>query len=169
MIIVDEALAILICLALYLSLRLVHESLMLIATALSATPIVCYLIATPALKVLHLSHQYGAAATSAEREELIGAGQAVLSSWFGTPYQVGYVVESIGMLLIGLMMRSQMFSRLASYVGILSGAVAFGIYVPKAGVFISILSVVRMQVQYVMDALTLLCLSQGRLNERFCR
>ncbi len=162
-IIVDEVLAIPICLALYLSLRRVHESLMLIATALSAASIVCYLIATPALNMLYLSHQYGAATTSAEREELIGAGQAVLSSWLGTPYQVGYVVGSIGMLLIGfVMLRSQIFSRLAAYMGILSGAVAFGVYVPKVGVFISILSVVGMQVWYVMVALTLLRISEGR-------
>src|ERR1017187_5620367 len=54
-IIVDEVLAIPICLALYLSLRRVHESLMLIATALSAASIVCYLIATPARNMLYLS------------------------------------------------------------------------------------------------------------------
>jgi hypothetical protein len=168
-IIVDEVLAIPICLALYLSLRRAHESLMLIATALSAASIVCYLIATPALNMLYLSHRYGAAATSAEREELIGAGQAVLSSWLGTPYQVGYVVGSIAMMLIGfVMLRSQIFSRFAAYMGVLSGTVGFGIYVPKVGVFISILSVVCMQIWYVMIALTLLRLCQSRLNQRFC-
>ncbi len=165
-IIVDEVLAIPICLALYLSLRRVHESVMLIATALSAASIVCYLIATPALNMLYLSHQYAAAATGVEREELIGAGQAVLSSWLGTPYQVGYVVGSIAMLLIGfVMLRSQIFSKFTAYMGILSGVVGFGFYVPKVGVFISILSVVCMQVWYVMIALTLLRLGQGRLNQ----
>lgn len=87
LIIVDEVLAIPICLALYLSLRRVHESLMLIATALSAASIVCFLIATPALNMLYLSKQYAEATTGAEREGLLAAGQAVLSSWLGTPYQ----------------------------------------------------------------------------------
>ncbi len=74
------------------------------------------------------------------------------------------------MMLIGfVMLRSRIFTRLAAYMGILSGAVSFGIYVPKVGVFISILSVVGMQVWYVMVALTLLRLSRGGLNQRLCR
>lgn len=84
---VDEVLFIPICLALYFSLRRVHESLMLIATALSAASITCFLIATPALNMLYLSRQYVAAATGVEREEFLAAGQAVLSSWFGTPFR----------------------------------------------------------------------------------
>jgi hypothetical protein len=160
LIIVDEVLAIPICLALYLSLRRVHESLMLIATALSAASIVCFLIATPALNMLYLSRQYAAATTGVEQEGLLAAGQAVLSSWMGTPYQVGYVVGSIAMLLIAwMMLRSQIFSRSTAYVGIVASVVGFGVYVPKVGVFISILSVVGMQVWYVMIALTLLRLS----------
>src|ERR1035438_1577607 len=103
-IIVDEVLAVPICLALYLSLRRVHESLALIATALSAASILCFLIATPALNMLYLSHQYAAAATAGEREALLGAGQAVLSSWLGTPYQVGYVLGSIAMIVISVVM-----------------------------------------------------------------
>lgn len=160
LIIVDEVLAIPICLALYLSLRHVHESLMLIATALSAASIVCFLVATPALNMLYLSQRYAVAATTVEREGLLAAGQAVLSSWMGTPYQVGYVVGSIDMLLIGwVMLRSRIFSKTTAYVGIVASLVSFGVYVPKVGVFISILSVVGMQVWYVLMALTLLRLS----------
>ena len=160
LIIVDEVLAIPICLALYLSLRRVQESLMLIATALSAASIVCFLIATPALNMLYLSKQYSVAGTSVEREGLLAAGQAVLSSWQGTPFQVGYVVGSIDMLLIaGVMLRSPIFSKLTAWAGIVASVVGFGVYVPKVGIFISILSVVGMQVWYVMIALTLLRLS----------
>ena len=165
-IIVDEVLAIPICLALYLSLRRFHESLVLIATALSAVSIVCFLIATPALNMLYLSRQYAAASTTAERDGLLGAGQAVLSSWLGTPYQVGYVLGSIDMILIStVMLRSRIFSGFTAYMGILAGAVGFGVYAPKVGVFISILSVVGMQIWYVMIALTLLRLSKSRLNQ----
>ena len=160
LIIVDEVLAIPICLALYLSLRRVHESLMLLATAFSAISIVCFLIATPALNMLYLSRQYAAATTGVEREGLLAAGQAVLSSWQGTPYQVGYVVGSIEMLLVGwVMLRSKIFSKATGYVGIAASIVGLGIYVPKAGIFISLVSVVGMQVWYVMIALTLLRLS----------
>ena len=157
LIIVDEVLAIPLCLALYLSLRRVHESLMLIATGLSGASIVCFLIATPALNMLYLSQQYATAATGVEREGLLAAGQAVLSSWMGTPFQVGNVIGSVGMMLIGwVMLRSRIFSKAAGYVGIMAGAVGLGMYVPKVGVFISLISVVGMQVWYVMIALTLL-------------
>ncbi len=159
LIIVDEVLAIPLCLALYLSLRRAHESLMLIATALSAASITCFLIATPALNMLTLSRQY-AATSGAEREQLLAAGQAVLSAWQGTPFQVGNVVGSIGMLLIGwVMLRSQIFSKSTGLVGIVSGVLGIGMYVPKIGVFISILSVVGMQIWYVMIALKLFRLS----------
>jgi len=157
LIIVDEVLAIPLCLALYVSLRRVHESLMLIATALSAASILCFLIATPALNMLYLSQQYAAATSGAVREQFLAAGQAVLSSWQGTPFQVGNVVGSIGMVLIGwVMLRSQIFSKAAGYVGIVAGVVGFGMYVPRVGVYISMLSVVGMQVWYVMIAITLL-------------
>lgn len=169
-IIVDEVLAIPICLALYLSLHRVHESLTLLATALSAASIVCFLIATPALNMLYLSRQYAIATNSADREALLGAGQAVISSWLGTPYQVGYVLGSIDMILISIvMLRSTIFGRFAAYVGILSGTLGFGVYVPKVGVFISILSVVIMQIWYVMIAPVLLRLSKNQQREKFNR
>jgi hypothetical protein len=160
LIIVDEVLAIPICLALYLSLRRVHESLVLIATGLSAASITCFLIGTPALNMLALSRQYAAVTSSVEREQLLAAGQAVLSSWQGTPFQVGNVVGSIGMILIGwAMVRSQIFSKTTGYIAIVAGVVGFGMYVPKFGIFISLLSVVGMQIWYVMMALALLRLS----------
>ena len=83
-------------------------------------------------------------------------------SWMGTPFQVGNVVGSIEMLLIGwVMLRSQIFSKAAGYVGMVAGVVGLGMYVPKVGVFISIVSVVGMQVWYVMIAGTLLRLSRS--------
>jgi len=165
-IIVGEVLAIPICLALYLSLHRLHESLVLIATALSAVSIECFLIATPALNMLYLSYQYAAASTAVDREGLLGAGQAVLSSWLGTPFQVGNVIGSIGMILISyVMMRSQIFSKFIASMGILAGALGLGMYLPRVGVFISILSVVGMQIWYVMIALTLLRFCKGRSNQ----
>ena len=162
LIIVDEVLAIPLTLALYFSLRRVNESLVLLATALSAGSIACFLIGTPALNMLYLSQQYAAATTGVEQERLLATGLAVLSSWQGTPFQVGNVVGSIGMLLIGsVMLRSQIFSRSTGYVGILSAVVGLGMYVPKVGIFISLVSVVGMQIWYVMIALALFRVCRG--------
>jgi hypothetical protein len=162
LILVDEVLAIPLCFALYLSLRRGHEAVMLLATAFTAASIMCFLIATPALNMLYLSQKYAAATTGAEQEGLLAAGEAVLSSWMGTPYQVGYALGSIDMLLVGwVMLRSQIFSKAEGYVGIAAALVGFGVYVPKVGVLISIVSVVGMQVWYVMIAMTLFRLSKS--------
>lgn len=159
-ILVDEVLGIPILLALYLSLRHVHESLVLIATGLSVVSTVCFLSGNPSLNMLYLSQQYAAATTDTARDGLLGAGQAVLSSWQGTPYQAAYVVGTIAMLILSsVMLRSAVFSKLTAYVGIVASVVGFGLYVPRIGVYISILSVVAMQVWYVMIALSLFRLS----------
>ncbi len=160
-IVVDEVLGIPILLALYLSLRRVHESLVLIATMLSVVSTVCFISGNPSLSMLYLSQQYAAATTAAARDGLLGAGQAVLSSWLGTPYQAAYVVGTISMLIIScVMLRSAVFSKFTAYVGIVAGIVGFGLYVPRIGVYISILSVVAMQIWYAMIALTLFRLTR---------
>ena len=106
------------------------------------------------------------------RLPLIGMGfwepaEAVLSSWLGTPFQVGNVIGSIGMILISyVMMRSQILSKFIASMGILAGALGLAMYLPGVGVFISILSVVGMQIWYVMIALTLLRFCKGRNNQR---
>jgi hypothetical protein len=63
--------------------------------------------------------------------------------------------------------RSLIFSKPSRYVGILAGALGLGMYVPRVGVYISILSVIGMQIWYVWIAVTLLRLNTGRINRRF--
>jgi len=58
-------------------------------------------------------------------------------------------------LISWVMLRSPDYGKFTAYVGIISGLVGFGVYVPRVGVYISILSVVGMQLWYVMIALTL--------------
>ena len=117
-IIVDEVLGIPILLALYLSLHRVHESWVLIATGLSVVSTVCFISGNPSLNMLYLSQQYAAATTATARDGLLGAGQAVLSSWQGTPYQVAYVTGMIAMLIIScVMLRSLVFSQFTALCG----------------------------------------------------
>jgi|SRR5271165_632057 len=152
-ILVDEVLAIPICLALYFSLRRGQASLMLLATALEGVSILCFLLGTPALNMLHLSNQYAVASTSAQKEALLAVGESLMWS---SALQIGYFVGTLGMLLVGwAMLRSQVFRAAAGYVGILAALLGFGIYLPKFGVQLSLLSVVGMQVWYVMIARTL--------------
>ncbi len=161
-IVLDEVLGITILLALYLSLRRVNPSLVLIGTALSAVSTMCFILGNPSLNMLYLSQQYAAATNDAVRQGLLGAGQAVLSSWAGTPYQSGYVAGTIAILIIAIvMLRSTVFGKFTAYVGIAASIVGFGLYVPRVGLYISLLSVVGMQVWYVMIALALFRLSKS--------
>ena len=160
-IILDEVLGVPILLALYLSLRRVNSSLVLIGTALSAVSTMCFILGNPSLSMLYLSQQYAAATTDAARQGLLAAGQAVLSSWAGTPYQSGYVLGTVAMLIIAIaMLHSTAFGKSTAIVGIAASIVGFGLYVPRVGLYISLLSVVGMQVWYVMIALALFRLSK---------
>jgi len=153
LILVDELLAIPLSLALYLSLRRVHESLMLLATALAGVSIMCFLVATPALNMLSLSRQFAVASSDAQREALLAVGNSLMWS---SAFQVGYVVGSIEMLIVAwVMLYSPSFGKAAAYVGIAASLIGLGIYVPKVGVQLSLLSVVGMQVWYIMIAQTL--------------
>jgi len=157
LILVDEVLAIPLCLALYFSLRRGQQTLMLLATALEGVSVLGFLLGVPALNMLHLSQQYTTASTSAQKEALLAIGETLMSS---SAMQIGYFLGTLGMLFVGwAMLRSQVFSRAAGYVGIVAALVGFGLYVPKIGVQLSLLSVVVMQVWYVMIARTLWNLS----------
>jgi hypothetical protein len=57
------------------------------------------------------------------------------------------------------MLRSQVFSKFTGYIGIVASVLGFGIHVPKVGIFISLLSVVGMQLWDLMIALALFRLS----------
>ena len=158
-IIVDEVLAIPICLAFYLCLHRTQESLVLLATALSGASISCFLVGTPSLTMLNLSQKYAVAATSAERDAILAAGQSALATWLGTPCQVGYVLGTLGMLLVSIvMLQSPIFSKTAGYLGIAASIVGLGLYVPKVGLYISLVSIVLMQIWYVIVAFALLAL-----------
>jgi hypothetical protein len=91
----------------------------------------------------------------------VKAGQVLLSCWQGTPFQVGYIVGTMGMLFVArVMLRSEIFSKSAAYVGIAASVIGFGLYVPKIGVLLSIFSVVVIQIWYVMIAVAFLRISK---------
>jgi len=64
-------------LALYVALRRVNESLMTVALALGLLEAVAFVAARPALEMLYLSDRYASAATDAQRDALLAAGEAV--------------------------------------------------------------------------------------------
>jgi hypothetical protein len=166
LLIVDQALAIPIALALYMALRRTSESFMLIATALSLVAITSYFTSNTAFPMLSLSHQHLAATTESQRSLVLAAGQAMMASYTGTAFHGSYVLGSIGLLMTAIvMLRSRVFVKATGYVGALGSIVGLGLYVPRIGLFLSILSVPFLAVWNLLIAWTFLHLGWGRRKE----
>jgi hypothetical protein len=140
--ILSNILSIPLYLAFYVSLRRFNQSLMTIATAAGLIAIALVFTARPAFDLLFLSDQYAAATTEAQQALILAAGQAKIALQFGTAQNVHYVLGAIALLIISVVqLRSDVFSKTTAYVGIVANVLAFGLYMPKIGVYISILSV----------------------------
>jgi hypothetical protein len=153
LLIADTALFIPILLALYVALRRASESLMAIATALGFVGIAAYFASNTAFNMLSLSDQYAAATTEAQRSILLAAGQAMLAIYQGTAFHMNYVLGSLALLIISVvMLRSNIFSKVTAYVGILANVLVFGLYVPTIGISLSIISVVFLEIWWILIA-----------------
>ncbi len=152
---VDQVLAILIFLALYVALRRTNESFMAIAIALGLVSAALFIASNPAFAMLSLSDQYATAGTEAQRAMFLTAGQAILVTWQGSAFQASYILGSIAPIIISVVMlqdRSRIFGKSTAYPGILANVIALGLYVPKIGVYISIFSVVFLWIWYILIA-----------------
>jgi hypothetical protein len=142
--VVNAAVGIATILALYVALRRVSESLMAIATVLGLVEAVAFIVARPALEMLYLSNQYADASTDAQRTMILAAGEAVLATFHGTAFHVGINLFSIYYLIVAIvMLRSNIFGRVAAYTGFVAAILNWGLYVPGGlGLILGTLSVV---------------------------
>jgi hypothetical protein len=151
--VVNATLGITTTLALFVVLRQVSESFMAIALALGLVEVVSFIVARPAMEMLYLSDQYAAATTDAQRAMLLAAGEAVWATFHGTAFHVGYNLFSIYFLIVSLvMLRSNVFGRVAAYAGILAAILNWGLYVPQIGIVLSALSVVPLAIWLILVA-----------------
>lgn len=119
---VNNALLILIYLALYMALRREAESGMLIGLVLGLVGIAAYYASNPAFEMLSLSNQMAAASTDVQRAIMQAAGQALLESYRGTAFNVYYVLNAAALLILAVvMLRSQFFTRATAILGIVAG------------------------------------------------
>jgi len=160
--IVYGALSIPVSLALYVALRRTNPVLMLVYIGLSIAGTAALFTARPALEMLHLSGQYTAATTEAQKVMLLAAGEATLAVFHGTAYMVSYLLGSITGLIVSIaMLRSRIFSKATAYIRITASVLDFGLFVPTVGVFISAFSAVLLLVWNILIARRLLQLGQG--------
>ena len=118
----NNALLILIYLALYTALARANQSLMTIALVLGLVGIAAYYASNVAFEMLDLSGQYAAATTETERAAVLAAGRALLAVYTGTAFDVYYVFNAIALLIVAaVMLRSRVFSRATAYSGLVAG------------------------------------------------
>ena len=166
LLIVDYVLLVPIVLALYVALRQASESFMAVATALYFVAIAAYFASNTAFEMLSLSDQYAAATTDAQRAMYLAAGQTMLATFEGTAFQVSYVLSSVaGIMIGGVMLRSDIFSGLAAYALIVGDVIGLGLYIPAMGIFLSVISVPVLWIWYVLIARRLFQLGSGVSKE----
>ncbi|HEX8993037.1 MAG TPA: hypothetical protein VF784_15250 [Anaerolineales bacterium] len=166
LLVADQVLTILMFLALYVVLWRVSRSFMLMGVALGLLSTVLFIASNPACAMLSLSDGYAAAVTDAQRAAFLAAGQATIAGWEGSAFHVSYIIGSIAAIAISaVMMRSGVFGRATAWLGILSNAIALGLYVPVIGRYISVFSVVFLWVWYLLTGLRLFRLARRSTGE----
>jgi hypothetical protein len=116
-------------LALYVALRGVRPSAMLIAAYFAFLGIATFVAPRVAmLSVLPLSERYAAATSDAIRSQLLAAGEALGSLGTATPQTVGFLFIAVATLIISVvMLRSDLFGRTTPYVGISAAILTFAL------------------------------------------
>lgn len=109
-------------LALYAALHRTSEAIMAVGSVLFFVGIANFFATNTAFPVLSLSNQYAAAQTETERAMYLAAGQAMLTLFNENAFLVSYVIVSAAWAMISWpMLRSNLFSRMTAYAGILAG------------------------------------------------
>ena len=120
---VNYALVSVMFLALFVTLRRINRSAMVIATTFGLVGIAIYFASNQAFTLLSLSHQAAAAATAGQRSMVVNDGQTLLAiNQFSSPgrYLSLFLIAAAGLLTSGVMLRSNMYSRATAYVGMLA-------------------------------------------------
>ena len=160
---IDQAILIVLFLGLFIALRRTNPSLMTIAVTVGLIGTAVYFASNTGFNMLNLSNQYAAATTEAERVGLIGAGQAMMATYQGTAFNVGYVMQGAADLLIAIvMLRSTVFSRATGWVGTVYGITAL---VPASagtvGFVLGFVSLLPMMVWFLLTGRRLLQLARS--------
>ena len=119
---VNNAVMVLIYLAIYMSLRRHAETAMLVSLVLALVGITAYYASNTAFEMLALSHQFAAVTSEVQRTALLGAGEAALAIYRGTAFDSYYVLNAAALLIFAfVMLRSKDFPRAAAILAIVSG------------------------------------------------
>ncbi len=123
LLIVINVLLILIYLALYVALNRFNKSYMTIALAIGLVGTTLFFASREAtFGMFSLSNQYAAATSDVQRAMFLAAGQALLTIYNGTAFDLSYILGGIVILIFSIvMLQSNIFSKATAYVGIVMG------------------------------------------------
>jgi hypothetical protein len=154
---VEQALLFPIVLALWVAVRRAGESLMGLGAVLWLAGALLLLGSNTAFEMLALARGYGAAATEAARAGYLAAGQGMLASYLdmGSGFVYGYVISSVGGLLVGAAMLRADDWRTAGRVLIAGTVLGLCIFLPVVGIPLSLLSVLVLVGWYALVAVRL--------------
>lgn len=120
--IINNAILIPIYLSVYYALRKDNEPLMTIALVIGLVGVTTYFASNTSFEMLTLSRQFTQAATQAERNIYLAAGQSMWAIYKGTAFNVYYILNAIVLILYSLvMLKSNTFNRFTAYIGLLTG------------------------------------------------
>lgn len=161
--VVDTVLAAILMLALVVVLWRAAPGLMALAGTLGFVGAAAFFSSNPAFSMLALSTRYWDATTDAQRGAFLSAGEAMMSTWNGTAYLVFYLLGAVATLIFAYaMLRSDVFSQLTGWIGIVAGVLMLWPPVNTVFLVISFLSLIPMVVWYVLVARRLLQLARSR-------
>lgn len=146
LLIVDQVLIAIVCLALCVSLWRVSRAWISIALLFAVVACATYIASNPAFEMLRLSHRFEAATTPMQHMQALSAGEAMIATWLGSSFATGYVLGALAFLIIAVvMLRSDVFSRATGYLGLVFALLSI---VPasagRLGLVMSLLSLVPM-------------------------
>jgi len=163
----DQALLIPIFLALYVALRQANKAYMVVATVFGVVSATVYFATNSAFSMLYLSDQYAAATTDAQRSLFLTAGETVIAVSLGTGWYVFNVLGAVALLIVSIvMLRSNVFSKVTAYVGLVGSVFGFAFFVPEFGVYFLLISAFALQIWFLLIARRLYQLGKGASKEK---
>jgi len=140
-------------LALYVSLKHVNESYVLIALALGLIGVVLLIPARPIFELYSLSKAYTVATTEAAKSQYLAAGDALLALFDGTGWFMNTLLGALSLSISSiLMLRSNIYSKSTAYVGIITNVAVCGFFIPGIGILLLFLSLPGYMIWYFLLA-----------------
>jgi hypothetical protein len=133
---------------LYAALRRTDGALSALAALLAFAGVTLFLASHPLGSLVTLSDRFAVAATEAQRQQLLAAGEALMAAdmWHSTGAAFGGLIIECGAILISLvMLRGTVFSRTTAWVGLATHCldltqIVLGLFVPVVKVAIMVVA-----------------------------